>query len=287
MSPLLRALQHQQLPDGHDLEVIAVVAADDASRLKDGGCTVVTVPALLPPGCMRNLGARRATGTLLAFIDDDCMPPDNWLSVLAGTLLGEPRCAAVGCRVVSASSGFWNACADVALFWPYQYPLRIRTALGSAALVVRREAFEQVGGFDETLMATEDWDFCLRLAGAGWHCIHEPAVVVAHDHRRGSARAILRQAYHSGRRSGLEVQRRHAAQMTWLARASLALGRPGLYWLLILPNAGLNAALQVLPFVRTQPAVLLFAPFILLARIAYHVGVWKNLCRSAGRRDEP
>lgn len=284
--PLVRMLQSQQLPAGYSIEIAIVVVDVDADTVSNLGCKVVSVTSLQPPGRMRNLGAQTACGSILAFIDDDCLPPDNWLAALTATLLEAPRCAAVGCRLVCSSIGFWNECADFALFWSYQYPTKRKTDLGSAAMVVQREAFQEAGGFDEKLKATEDWDFCLRVRAMGWHCVHDPSVAVLHDHRRGSLTAIVKQGYHSGYLSGLDVQRKHASQMTWLARLSLLMGDPWLYWLLILPNACLNTALQVLPFLKTRLKIMVFSPFILLTRLAYHIGVWWRLLQDLRYRRE-
>ena len=268
-------------------ELIVVVPDElTASAVRAPHIGVVVAGLLFPPGKMRNIGARAAVGRYLFFIDDDCVPPGNWLAVLIATLLEASRRAAVGCRLVSASTGFWNECADFALFWSYQYPTKHKTDLGSAAMVVQGEAFQEAGGFDEKLKATEDWDFCLRVRAMGWHCVHDPAVAVLHDHRRGSLTAIVKQGYRSGYLSGLDVQRKHASQMTWLGRLSLLMGGPWLYWLLILPNVCLNTALQVLPFVKTRPKVVVFSPFILLTRLAYHIGVWWRLLGDRCDRQE-
>jgi glycosyltransferase involved in cell wall biosynthesis len=55
-----------------------------------------------------------------------------------------------------------------------------------SAYMVRRDALEEVGGFDETLPAAVDIDLWLRLARAGHHfaAVAEP-LVVKHDHGRG------------------------------------------------------------------------------------------------------
>lgn len=57
---------------------------------------------------------------------------------------------------------------------------RVPWAVG-ALLLVRREAFAQVGGFDaEQWMYAEDLDLCWRLAGAGCWTVYEPGAVVHH-----------------------------------------------------------------------------------------------------------
>jgi GT2 family glycosyltransferase len=54
--------------------------------------------------------------------------------------------------------------------------------LSAAALIVRREAIDAVGGFDERFhMYGEDNEWCLRIARAGWLLVFEPAVVIRHD----------------------------------------------------------------------------------------------------------
>jgi N-acetylglucosaminyl-diphospho-decaprenol L-rhamnosyltransferase len=53
--------------------------------------------------------------------------------------------------------------------------------VSGACFVVRREAFEQVGGFDEAyFMYLEDVDLCWRLGQAGWQVRYAPAAEVTH-----------------------------------------------------------------------------------------------------------
>lgn len=53
--------------------------------------------------------------------------------------------------------------------------------VSGACFLVRRSAFEQVGGFDETyFMYAEDVDLCWRLGRSGWHIVYAPGAVVTH-----------------------------------------------------------------------------------------------------------
>jgi hypothetical protein len=47
-------------------------------------------------------------------------------------------------------------------------------------MAVRREAFEQVSGFDATLEACEDVDFCGRLRAAGWRVVSDERLESIH-----------------------------------------------------------------------------------------------------------
>jgi len=76
-----------------------------------------------------------------------------------------------------------------------------------AFLLVRREAFEQGGGFnDEQWMYAEDIDLAWRLAGAGWHCHYESDSRVGHE-----LSAATRQAFGDGR-----LRRQFRASFAWL-----------------------------------------------------------------------
>jgi N-acetylglucosaminyl-diphospho-decaprenol L-rhamnosyltransferase len=53
--------------------------------------------------------------------------------------------------------------------------------LSGAAILVRREVIEDVGGFDERFhMYAEDNEWCLRIVRAGWELVFQPAAVVLH-----------------------------------------------------------------------------------------------------------
>lgn len=57
-----------------------------------------------------------------------------------------------------------------------------------ACLVVRREAYEKVGGFDPVFfMYFEDQDWCRRMWLAGWRVVYDPGASMIHYHRRETA----------------------------------------------------------------------------------------------------
>jgi hypothetical protein len=57
-----------------------------------------------------------------------------------------------------------------------------------AALLVRREVYEQVGGFDEGFfMYSEELDWCRRIKAAGWRVVYFPPAQVIHHEARSSA----------------------------------------------------------------------------------------------------
>ena len=71
--------------------------------------------------------------------------------------------------------------------WNKERSRRVAWAVG-AFLVVRREAWDAVGGFDDRQwMYAEDVDLCWRLHQAGWAVRYEPDAVVDHNHESATS----------------------------------------------------------------------------------------------------
>jgi N-acetylglucosaminyl-diphospho-decaprenol L-rhamnosyltransferase len=71
--------------------------------------------------------------------------------------------------------------------------------LSGSCLLLRREAFDRVGGFDPAyFMYFEDVDLCERLGRAGWHCVYVPDSVVTHEgaHATQRNRTAMVDAHH-------------------------------------------------------------------------------------------
>lgn len=69
-----------------------------------------------------------------------------------------------------------------------------------AALLVRREALEMVGPFDEDFfMYSEELDLCRRIKAAGWRIVYEPAAIVIHYEGRSSQQVVTDRHIHFNR----------------------------------------------------------------------------------------
>jgi GT2 family glycosyltransferase len=81
--------------------------------------------------------------------------------------------------------------------------------LVGAALLVRRTAFDAVGGFDDTFfMYDEEVDLCFRLAQAGWPAVFVPGAECVHV-GGASTRAVAERMYLEQLRSHLLFLRKH------------------------------------------------------------------------------
>ena len=98
--------------------------------------------------------------------------------------------------------------------------------LSGACLLVRRSAFEQVGGFDDRyFMYFEDVDLGYRLGKAGWKSFYIPHAVVTHSgaHSTGTESSRMLQAHHKS--AYLYLSRKYSAwylaPLRWSLKAGL------------------------------------------------------------------
>lgn len=114
-------------------------------------------------GAARNVGVEATDGDLVAFVDsDDRWHPDKLRRQVAALRERGGRCG-VAYGPVTKDEGEPRT-RDGASGDVYDPVRRLAVPTYTSTLVVRREAFEACGGFDERLGCFEDWDLCLRLA---------------------------------------------------------------------------------------------------------------------------
>ncbi len=125
------------------------------------------------PSAARNRGFAASRGELIAFHDsDDEMTPDK-LEVQVGHLLAHPE---IGCVLAEqevlvepgAELPFWIEGSKVPTVMPPRpAELADEPMVHPMTMVVRRQAFEQVGDFDPSMRAAEDFDWMLRASEEG------------------------------------------------------------------------------------------------------------------------
>ena len=144
------------------------------------------------PAHARNVGAGARARDWILFLDADCRPPAGcstrtsprrspttsarWPARWCRRPAGDTLAARYG-----AARSFLSQQAHLA------HPYRPRAV--AANLLVRRAAFEQVGGFYEGVRAAEDTDFSWRLQQAGWRLELRRGAQVEHRYRATAARA--------------------------------------------------------------------------------------------------
>jgi cellulose synthase/poly-beta-1,6-N-acetylglucosamine synthase-like glycosyltransferase len=160
----------------------------------------------------RNAGVREGAGPWLLFLDADVVPPEDLLdryfaqepaprvAVLAGGVVDEPLAdddrASAAARYAMLRDSMSQEHTLLVGRWSYAQ---------TANCAVRREAFDQVGGFRDHVRSGGDADLCFRLRAAGWEIEPRDGAAVVHSSRR-SLKALVRQRV------------RHGAGAAWLSR---------------------------------------------------------------------
>lgn len=257
--------------------VAAVIVVDDgsadpqallkvASNVTTMNVDVVRSDISYGPAGARNLGAALAITEIVVFVDADCRPTAGWLNPLLAhfddeaVALVAPRIRAVRADTYGeAIDGVHRAFLEQLLSYELERgpldlgdgpsavgPDRPRSHVSSAALAVRRSAFDAVSGFDPSLRFGEDTDLVWRLADQGWVVRYEPSSEVQHEIRTSLA-AVVRQRFQYGT-GAVEVAERYPGRFTLLSiepanLTALVLAGAGF----ALPAAGVTVASTVVP----------------------------------------
>lgn len=170
--------------------------------------SVVKIHQKLCCAAIQNLAVKRAKGDLIVFLNDEIeIQTKEWLLHMAGE--AERECVgAVGVKILHPKNVIYNAgisldkekiCIDIGKGRKknesgYMYYLSTRrnySAVSGDCLMVKKDIFEQVGGFDENLKNNlYDVDLCLQLQNRGYHNILIPEVQAYLNMKKFSLNAL-------------------------------------------------------------------------------------------------
>jgi glycosyltransferase involved in cell wall biosynthesis len=199
-------------------ETLAALAAIDPARAR----VLRTANRGLPAA--RNHGVRHSRGELLCCLDADDLLHPEWLSKAVARLDQDAELAFV--------SHWLRAFGDEAWDWKPTdcgFPALLDVNTVNGAALVRRTAWEAVGGQDESLReGCEDWDFWIKLVERGYRGAILPEILFHYRRRATSmSRALVGDAH---RRLYQQLIERHPETFArhlpalWLRR-QLDLGR--------------------------------------------------------------
>ena len=205
---LLESLRALNLREGDELIVSDNTATGIMVAADPHDVTVVSAKSERSSYHSRNVGALQTSNEWLLFMDSDCRPIPDLLDLY----FGEPVADAVGAvtgpiRPLLRSERATARYAASRMGDEQSFHMRnaFRPFAATANLLVRREAWESVGGFLEGVRSGADADFGWRLQELGWQIEYRPEPAVRHLMRE-ELRAYLR------------VHARYAAGRHWIQR---------------------------------------------------------------------
>jgi len=147
-----------------------------------------------------NRGVQGSSGKYILFLNNDTEVWPGWLAPLVRVLERDERVAAVGSKLLFPDGTIQHAgvvvinhkqikdplwCCHIYRQKPSSLPeaneRRVYQAVTAACMLVRRSAFEAVGGFDEGYWnGYEDVDLCFKFGERRWLVVYEPESVLIH-----------------------------------------------------------------------------------------------------------
>jgi len=169
-----------------------MVAHEFGGRVK-----IIPLAKNFGPAYARNRGVEQARGKYLAFLDNDTIPDKNWLGAAVGVMEDDASIGVVQCKLLLASD---REKFDYAGDYLSQYGFLVQRveanvvdegqfdqldeilSAKSAAMLIRKDVFEEIGGFDEDyFIYLEETDLGWRTWLAGYRIIFVPDSVVYHE----------------------------------------------------------------------------------------------------------
>ncbi len=209
---LKESIPHLQALDYQEYEVIIITDEPETYDFGGDARFKIISSGSVGPAEKRNIGAAAAVGGILAFMDDDAFPLPNWLAEAAKVFEDSQVYALGGPAMTPPSAGFLERMSGLVLeSWLtsggtiYRHlPMKSRKIndYPTVNLLVRKEVFDRVGGFDTEFWPGEDTKLCLDLLSSeGRPFDYRPEVQVYH-HRRNLFFPHLKQISRYGMHRG-------------------------------------------------------------------------------------
>ncbi|MGQ9693176.1 MAG: glycosyltransferase [Thermodesulfobacteriota bacterium] len=153
-----------------------------------------------------NSGARLASGKYLLFLNNDTEVQKDWLKALVDLAESTPDCGAVGSKliypnerlqeaggIIFSDGNGWNYGRGMDPNEPKFNYVREVDYCSGAALMVRKDLWDKIGGFDERYAPAyyEDTDICFEIRKNGYKVYYQPKSIVIH---------------HEGKTAGIDLQ---------------------------------------------------------------------------------
>lgn len=219
------------------------IAAELAERVPSA--VLLSEPSNRGYGAACNRGARESTSPYLLFLNSDAFVRPGAVETLVAALDADAGAAAAGPRLVGVDGRLQDSIRRLPTPWrifcessglaflaggrrPFSGHtatredhglLRPVEALMGAALLVRRSAFEEARGFDETFfLYAEETDLMARWRSRGWRILYVPGAEVVHAGGRSGGDRLFGQLHASLVRY---VEKHHGRAAALLSSAAL------------------------------------------------------------------
>ncbi|HEX4345057.1 MAG TPA: glycosyltransferase [Solirubrobacteraceae bacterium] len=232
------AAEQRTLPFATEVLVLDNASGDGsatAARRHPVSPTVIALTRRRGKGENDSALLQRARGRYCLLLNEDSELQPGATATLHAALEAAPEAAAAGARLLRPDGhrqpSAWRFPTPTtalvgALFLHRRYTVQSRGEqireidwAQSAALLVRREAAEQIDWFDPAFFVySDEVDFCKRLRDAGWSTLYVPDAAAIHHEQLSTGAVPERRIVELSRNRDLYMRKHHTAQAAWTVR---------------------------------------------------------------------
>lgn len=158
----------------------------------------------------RNAGLKKASGSLIAFTDSDCIPHPSWISNAVKTFEKDTTCSRIAGKIeLFYSSPKPNNAELYEKVYAFNQDLYVHldgTGV-TANLFVKRNVFDTVGFFDEDLLSGGDYEWSVRARDAGYKIRYDENVRISHPARSRLIQLVTKAKRVGGGQAGFTPKR--------------------------------------------------------------------------------
>lgn len=211
----LQSLKKQtRKPDEIIVVLDSRIAVETRIAKKHGAKIAVDINGTI--GGAYNSGAKAARGDIIAFLDDDCIAPKDWLSKIEKEFQ-EDIDVVSGEDLLPKNSSFFEKAAYQTDKWrimnrPF-YGKEAKNRLKAANIAYRKRVFQKEN-FNPRLKGLQEPEFHHRLFRDGFKMKFNPSLYVYHK-RRSSLKDIFMQIYRNGK-AKIELLKLHGDMISFI-----------------------------------------------------------------------
>jgi GT2 family glycosyltransferase len=263
---------HIQRLAGPQWELMVIPNEEESNEWPGDGRVRVFPSGRVGPAAKRDMGAARACGEILVFLDDDSYPAEDLLVVAERYFADQTIVALGGPAITPPDDGFWQRVSGAVFLSKFSGGAPERyVPIGKARpvqdwpsvnLMVQKSDFLAIGGFDSPYWPGEDTKLCLDLIKmTGKAIMYVPEMRVWH-HRRAGLGAHLRQV------GGYGLHRGYFAKRYPETSRRLPYFIPTCFLVFFVSNA-------LIPFLNTPLLIAVYAIWVCYVAVMY--AVWRDI----------
>ncbi|MBS3166925.1 glycosyltransferase [Candidatus Woesearchaeota archaeon] len=222
----------------------------------------------------RNAGIVLAKGDIILLLDSDTIVKSDWINLHINTYKKNNKIQVVGGGVKGIHKTISGQADDYCSWWtsiPYSRSRYIKKLhLPTNNLSLRKEVFEKLGLFDETLKGGEDAEFFSRIIKQKIPCYFNSRIIIKHKDR-DSLKSYLKHQYVFGLHA-VNMRKRNKMDYSFLMPRSYFLS-----WFYILPLAKLYTLFTILKWLPYKPQIVFYIHLVFLGKLAQAIAIKDSL----------